>query len=38
MYAKAKMICVETIPGIRGVEIKENCRGGKFKNYMFDTL
>jgi hypothetical protein len=31
----AKMIPVETIPGIEGRRIKENSRGGEF---MYDTL
>jgi hypothetical protein len=38
MYINAKMIPVETVPGIRGGEMKENSGGGKFKYDTFDTL
>jgi hypothetical protein len=38
MYANAKMIPFETIPGIREGGIKENCRGGEFKYDIFDIL
>jgi hypothetical protein len=38
MYVNAKMIPVETIPGSWGGKIKENDRGGEFKNDIFDTL
>jgi hypothetical protein len=31
MYVNTKMIAVETVPGIRGREIKESSRGGEFK-------
>jgi hypothetical protein len=34
----AKMIPVETVPGIRGWGMKEISGGGKFKNDIFDTL
>jgi hypothetical protein len=37
MYVNAKMIPVETIPGIEG-RIKENGGGVEFKYDMFDTL
>jgi hypothetical protein len=30
MYACAKMILIETVPEILGLEIKESCGGGKF--------
>jgi hypothetical protein len=38
MCVKGKMRPVETIPGMRGREIKENDGGGKFKYDIFDTL
>jgi hypothetical protein len=38
MHANAKMIPFETVPGIRGAEMKESSGGGKFKYDMFDTL
>jgi hypothetical protein len=39
MYFNAKMIPVETVPGIReGVGMKESSEGGEFKNDIFDTL
>jgi hypothetical protein len=31
MYVNAKMIPVETVPGIRGVGMKESSGGGEFK-------
>jgi hypothetical protein len=31
MYVNAKMITVETIPGMAGGEIKESSGGGEFK-------
>jgi hypothetical protein len=31
MYINAEMIPVETIPGMRGGEIKETSGGGEFK-------
>jgi hypothetical protein len=34
----AKMIPVETIPGIGGREIKESSERSKFKYDIFDTL
>jgi hypothetical protein len=36
MYVNAKIISVETIPGMGG--IKKSSGGGKFKNDIFDTL
>jgi hypothetical protein len=38
MYVNAKMIPVQTIPGIGGGGIKESCGGGEFKYDIFDTL
>jgi hypothetical protein len=38
MYINAKMITVETNPGIRGGEMKENSGGGKLKYDVFDIL
>jgi hypothetical protein len=38
LYANAKMIPVETTPGIRGGGKKENSRGGEFMCDIFDTL
>jgi hypothetical protein len=38
MYVNAKMIPVETVPGIRGGGDKENIRGGESKYDIFDTL
>jgi hypothetical protein len=38
MYVSAKMIPVETAPGIRGGEMKESSGGGEFKNDIFDAL
>jgi hypothetical protein len=38
MYVNAKMIPVETVPGIRGGGIKEDCGRGEFKYDIFDIL
>jgi hypothetical protein len=38
MFVNGKMIPVETIPGIRGGDIKENGGGGEFKYDIFDIL
>jgi hypothetical protein len=39
MYVNARMIPVETIPGIRGWRMtKESGGKGKFKYNIFDTL
>jgi hypothetical protein len=38
MYVNAKMIFIETIPGIREGEMKESSRGGEFKYDIFATL
>jgi hypothetical protein len=38
MYVKAKMIPVESIPGIRGEGMKENSGRDEFKYDVFDTL
>jgi hypothetical protein len=38
VYVNAKIIPVETVPGIGGGEIKESCRGGEFKYDVFDIL
>jgi hypothetical protein len=38
MYVNAKMIPIETVPGIGGEGIKQSGRGGKFKFDIFDTL
>jgi hypothetical protein len=38
MYVNAKMISVETVPGIRGEGIKENYREGELIYDIFDTL
>jgi hypothetical protein len=38
MYVNAKMIPVETVPGIRGEGMKESSGGSKFKYDVFDTL
>jgi hypothetical protein len=38
MHVNAKMITVETIPGIGGGRIKESNRGAEFKSDIFDTL
>jgi hypothetical protein len=36
MFVSAKMIPLETVPGLGGM--KENCGGGEFKYDIFDTL
>jgi hypothetical protein len=38
MYVNAKMIPVETVPGIRGGGMKESSGGGEFKCDIFGTL
>jgi hypothetical protein len=38
MYVNAKMISVETVPGIRRGGVWENSGGGEFKYDIFDTL
>jgi hypothetical protein len=38
MYVTAKLLSVETVPGIRGRKMKESSDGGKFKYDIFDTL
>jgi hypothetical protein len=38
MYVNAKMIPVETVPGIRGRKMGESSSGSEFKNDIFDTL
>jgi hypothetical protein len=38
MYVNAKMIPVETFPGIRGGKIKESSGEGEFKYDISDTL
>jgi hypothetical protein len=38
MYVNAKMMPVETIPGIRGVGVKESSRRDELKFDIFDTL
>jgi hypothetical protein len=38
MYINAKMIPVETFPGIGGEGMKESSGGGEFKYNIFDTL
>jgi hypothetical protein len=38
MYVNAKMVPVETVPGIRGEGMKESSGGGEFKYGMFDIL
>jgi hypothetical protein len=38
MYVSAKMMPVETVPGIRGEGMKESTGGGEFKYDMFGTL
>jgi hypothetical protein len=37
-FVNAKMIHVETVPGTKGVGIKESCGRGEFKYDVFDTL
>jgi hypothetical protein len=38
MYVSAKMISVETVPGIGGSQMKESSGGGEFKYDIFETL
>jgi hypothetical protein len=38
MYANAKMISAETVPGIMGGGMKESSGGGEFKYDVSDTL
>jgi hypothetical protein len=38
MYVNAKMIPVETVPGIRGEGMKGSSGGDEFKYDIFDTL
>jgi hypothetical protein len=38
VYVNAKMIPVETVPGIGEREMKKNGRGDEFKYDIFDTL
>jgi hypothetical protein len=38
MYVNAKMILVETVPGIRRGGMKESRGGGEFKCDIFATL
>jgi hypothetical protein len=38
MYVNAKMIPVETVPGIRRRGVKDNCGGGEVKYDISDTL
>jgi hypothetical protein len=38
MYVNAKMIPIETVPGIGGEGIKQSGGGGKFKFDIFATL
>jgi hypothetical protein len=38
MHVNAKMIPVETVPGIKGQGMKESSGGGEFKYDIFDTL
>jgi hypothetical protein len=38
MYVNAKIIPVETVPRIRGEQIKESGGGGEFKYDIFDTF
>jgi hypothetical protein len=38
MYVSTKMIPIETVPGIRGREMKESSGGGEFKYDIVDTL
>jgi hypothetical protein len=38
MYVNAKMIPVETVPGIRGGGGEKRSGGGEFKHDIFDTL
>jgi hypothetical protein len=38
MYGNAKMIPVETVPGIRGRGLRRAVVGGEFKYDIFDIL
>jgi hypothetical protein len=38
MYVNAKMIPVETVPGIREGRMKDRSRGGEFKYDIFDNI
>jgi hypothetical protein len=38
MYANAKVLSVETVPGIRGRRMKESSGGDEFKYDIFDSL
>jgi hypothetical protein len=38
MYVNAKVIPVETVPGIEGRGMKESSGGGEFKYDILDTL
>jgi hypothetical protein len=38
VYVNAKMIPVETVPGIGGGGMNESSGGGEFKYDIFDTL
>jgi hypothetical protein len=38
MYVNAKMVPVETVPGIGGGEVKESSGVGEFKYDISDTL
>jgi hypothetical protein len=38
MYANAKIIPVESVPGFRGGGMKKSSGGGEFKYHIFDTL
>jgi hypothetical protein len=38
MYVNARMITVETVPGIGEGRMKESCGGDEFKCDMLDTL
>jgi hypothetical protein len=39
MYVNAKVILIETVPGIVGEGMKESCfGGGEFKYDIFDTF
>jgi hypothetical protein len=38
VYVNAKMVSVETVPGIGGGGIKESSGGDEFMYDMFDTL
>jgi hypothetical protein len=38
MYVNAKMLLVETVPGIRGEGMKESSGESEFKYDIFDTF